>query len=67
MPRNTPPTGKVASVADRIRGSITAVLTIACLTAGANTHSAQWQVTFIIAGVLYLLTTMGMVTENGVG
>jgi hypothetical protein len=67
MPRSAPPKGKVSSVADRIRGSITAVLFLACFTLGATTHSAQWQLTFIIAGVLYLLTTLGMVFEHADG
>ncbi len=67
MPRNTPPTGKLASVKDRIIGGTTFVLTIACLSVAANTHDAQWQLFFIITGLLYFMTTIGLVTENGVG
>jgi hypothetical protein len=64
MSRSTKPKGKVASVPERIRGGIAALLTLTCLTAAANTHSAQWAATFGIAGILYLLTTVAHVFGN---
>jgi hypothetical protein len=64
MPRSQPPKGKVAPVADRIRGAITAFLALACLTAAANTHDAQWCVTFGIAGIIYFITTGAMMVGS---
>jgi len=64
MPRRIKPTGKVASVPDRIRGAIVAVLTIACYAAGANTTDSQLQVTFVIAGTLYFMTTLAMMFKD---
>ena len=64
MPRSGKPRGKVAPVADRIRGAITAFLTIVCLTASANTHDAQWQATFGIAGLIYFVTTAAMMFDS---
>ena len=64
MPRTTKPKGKVAPVADRIRGAITALLTLTCLTASATTHDAQWAATFGIAGIIYLITTAAMMFEH---
>ncbi len=51
-------------VADRIRGGIAFLLTIAAFTGGANTHSAQWQVSFMLAGFLFMLTTLGIMFEK---
>ncbi len=67
MPRSAPLRGKSLPWLIAFAGSITAVLFLACFTLGATTHSAQWQLTFIIAGVLYLLTTLGMVFEHADG
>ena len=49
---------KISSVADRIRGGIAAVLTIATFTAGNLTDDKQWQVTFVIAGMCYFMTLL---------
>jgi|AGTN01.3.fsa_nt_gi hypothetical protein len=55
---------KVASIPDRIRGGIAALCTIASLTAGANVDDKQWQVTFVIAGICYMMTTLAYVFDN---
>lgn len=55
---------KIATVPERIRGAISAVLTIACMTASCNNTDAQWQVTFLIAGVLYMMTTLAIVFDG---
>jgi hypothetical protein len=55
---------KLATVPERIRGGIAALLTITCLTASCNNTDAQWQVTFLIAGMLYFMTTLVFVFDN---
>ena len=65
MPRNSKPQGKVATIPERIRGGIAMVLTIAAFTAGNYTTSSQLQVTFVIAGALYMMTALAYVFENG--
>lgn len=57
---------KVSSVAQRIRGAITAILAITAFTIGANAATQNVQVACIIAGMLYLMTTLVFVFENGV-
>ena len=56
---------KVASIPERIRGAIAAALALLFLTLADNTHDAQWQVTFVIAGVCYFMTTITFMFENG--
>jgi hypothetical protein len=58
MSRPEKPMGRVASVPERIRGGIAALLTLTCLTTAANIHDAQLAVSFGIAGIIYLMTTM---------
>lgn len=60
MPRQQ----KVASIPDRIRGGICFVLTIATLSAGANATDKQWQLTFVVSGILYMMTTLAMVFKD---
>lgn len=55
---------KLASIADRIKGGIAALLTIACYTAGNLVDDKQWQVTFVIAGTCYFMTTLAFVFDN---
>jgi hypothetical protein len=54
-----------ASVWDRICGATAAVLTIGFFTSANLTHDAQWQMTCMVAGFFYFLTTIGKVFEHG--
>ena len=65
MPRNRKPQGKVATIPERIRGGIAMVLTVTAFTLGNYTTDTQLQVTFVIAGMLYMCTTLAYVFENG--
>lgn len=64
MPRNIPPKGKVASVADRVRGCIAIALTITCLSMGANATDQRWQAVYMIAGMLYFVTSLAIVFKD---
>jgi hypothetical protein len=64
MSRPEKPMGRVAPVPERIRGGIAALLTLTCLTTAANIHDAQLAVSFGIAGIIYLMTTMCYVYGN---
>jgi hypothetical protein len=55
---------KIASVADRVRGCISIVLTITCLSVAANATDQRWQAVFMIAGILYLLSTIAIVFKD---
>ena len=66
MPRNRKPQGKIATIPERIRGSIAIVLTITAFTLGNYATSTQWQATCVIAGMFYMLTSLAYVFENGV-
>jgi hypothetical protein len=55
---------KIATVPERIRGAISAVLTITCFSISCNNTDAQWQVTFLIAGLLYMMTTLVFVFDG---
>ncbi|MBS1994611.1 MAG: hypothetical protein JSS83_29060 [Cyanobacteria bacterium SZAS LIN-3] len=67
MPRNIKPVGPVSSVADRITGAITAILTITFFSISANTHDAQVQMWGLVSGMLYFMTTLALVFEHADG
>jgi hypothetical protein len=58
------PTGKVASIPDRIRGSIALVLTLSAFTWADWTNDRQWQMTCMVAGFFYMLTTIAYVFKD---
>ncbi|CAN5127394.1 hypothetical protein BH11CYA1_BH11CYA1_06520 [soil metagenome] len=62
MDKKNDPT--IATVPERIRGAIAAVLTITCFSISCNNTDAQWQVTFLVAGLLYFLTTIVFVFDK---
>jgi hypothetical protein len=66
MPRNTPPTGKVSPLIERVIGSICFVLMIAIFTEGNLTHDNQIRIGCLIAGLLYFMTAIGLATDNGI-
>ena len=55
---------RLATVPERIRGAIAMVLTITCFSVSCNSTDAQWQMTFMIAGLLYFLTTIVIVFDK---
>ena len=66
MPRRAQPTGPVAPKSIRLIGLATFFLTIICLTVSCNAPNLRIQIGFMIAGILYLLTTVGLVFDNGI-
>lgn len=62
MPQKRPK--NIASVGDRIRGSIAALLCIASWTAAGWTNDNQWLVAFMVAGYFFLLTTVAYVFDK---
>ncbi|MBU6455045.1 MAG: hypothetical protein KGS72_24960 [Cyanobacteria bacterium REEB67] len=55
----TPPT-----TAERIRGCTAMFLLLASFTLAANTHDSQLQLSGIVAGFLYMLTTIAIVFKD---
>ncbi len=55
---------KISSIADRIRGGTAIVLTITCLTIGNCTNDRQIQVMGVVAGMLYMLTSIYYVFKD---
>jgi hypothetical protein len=55
----TPPTTE-----ERIRGITAIVLTIACFAFADNTHDSQLQLSGIVAGFFFMLTTIAIVFKD---
>lgn len=53
-----------ASPGDKVRGVIAIVLTITCFTSANYTTDQQWQASFMIAGLLYFLTSLAIVFKD---
>jgi hypothetical protein len=54
----------VSSIGDRIRGSIAFILCVASFTGGCWTNDNQWLVAFLVAGFLFMLTTVAYVFDK---
>lgn len=63
MPRNMGPYNP-PSWDERLRGLTSAVLTIGAFSLGYNMTDEKWLVACLIAGLLYLLTTISIVFEK---
>lgn len=59
-----PPKGKIASVADRVRGCIAIALTITCFSIAYNAADQQVQIPCMIAGILYFCTSLAIVFKD---
>jgi hypothetical protein len=55
---------KISSVADRIRGSIAIFLMIASWSLANTTESSQLQVSCVLAGILYMCTSLAYVFKD---
>jgi hypothetical protein len=55
---------KVATIPERIRGAISMALTITCMSVSCNATDQRWQIVFLIAGMLYFLTTIAIVFDR---
>ena len=53
-----------ATVGDKIRGVIAIALTITCFSVAANTTDQQWQAACMVAGFLYMLTSIAIVFKD---
>jgi hypothetical protein len=53
-----------ASPGDKVRGVITIALTLLSWTLAYNATDAQWQGTFLVAGILYFVTMVAIVFKD---
>lgn len=63
MPRNMGPYNP-PSFEERARGITAAVLTLGAFSLGYNMTDEKWLVACLVAGLLYLLTTVAIVFEK---
>lgn len=54
----------LASVADRVRGLIALVLCIGSFTGANYAQNVQWQIFFMIVGILSMCLTVGIVFKD---
>ena len=55
---------KPPTTAERIRGITAIVLTITCFSVACNTHDSQLQLSGLVAGILFMLTTIAIVFDE---